>query len=295
LENGQPIKEASPRAAERSLERRVRAVRRQGAIFPLEVHPAAIHNITGLFQVFFSQVKSVAVPAEFVPVSPTALEGTVMSGRVMVIGALAVCLLVAGCESPAQRFNKYGLEAYGNGNYRKALGAFEMAVENDPDTGDYYFNRGACYQALGQLERALTDYKMATKLNPGIVAAWEQMADCHIARGEPEMAVEILRKGCRANPYSARPFIAVANFYKGRGDLEQAEVWLAKAVVRDPQNAAAHREYGRLLLRLGKQEKGIEEFRKSLELEPVQPGLSGEVTELAPTGDQLPPPKPVTE
>ncbi|MDK1032055.1 MAG: tetratricopeptide repeat protein [Planctomycetia bacterium] len=218
-----------------------------------------------------------------------------MLKRFSTIAALAVCIVVVGCESQAQKFNKLGLDAYSRGDYRNALGAFSLAVEKDPVIADYYFNRGACYQAIGDLHRALDDYKMSTSLGPGIIAAWEQMADCYLAMERPEEALKILKRACDANPYTARPFIAVANFYLGRGDHEMTEIWLAKAVARDPENADAHRRYGRFLLRIGKQEQGLREYRKSLQLDPVQPYLSEETTTIAPSGDQLPPPKPVTE
>ncbi|MDP6380766.1 MAG: tetratricopeptide repeat protein [Phycisphaerae bacterium] len=218
-----------------------------------------------------------------------------MSKFAMLIVTAAVCIMVVGCEEPARRFNRLGLDAYRQGNYRQAMGAFDLAVSNDPEGGDYYFNRGACRQAVGQLNEAISDYEVATKLSPAIIAAWEQMADCYLAKGLPEQAVSSLKASCTANPYTARPFVAVANFYKGRGNLKDAETWLAKAVVSDPDNSEAHREYGQLLLRIGKREKGLEEYRKSLQLKPVQPGLSAEVSTIAPPGDELPPPKPFEE
>jgi Tfp pilus assembly protein PilF len=70
---------------------------------------------------------------------------------------------------------------------------------------------------------------------------------------------------------------------------------MAKAVAADPENPRTHREYANLLLKTGDREKAAEEFRKSLELAPAQPDISAKLSELKPTGSQLPPPKPQTQ
>jgi predicted Zn-dependent protease len=74
--------------------------------------------------------------------------------------------------------------------------------------------------------------------------------------------------------------------------VPNARLWLAKATSADPENFKAHLEYANFLLKTGDRQKGIEELHKSLNLNPVQPDVSARLTELAPTGNQLPPPKP---
>jgi hypothetical protein len=48
-------------------------------------------------------------------------------------------------------------------------------------------------------------------------------------------------------------------------------------------------------LKTGDREKALQEFRKSFEINPLQPETSAALTELSPTGSQLPPPKPQTK
>jgi len=63
-------------------------------------------------------------------------------------------------------------------------------------------------------------------------------------------------------------------------------------VAADPDNPTVHREYAQVLLQAGQRDKAVQELRKSLELAPAQPGVSAQLTTLAPTGSQLPPQKP---
>lgn len=215
--------------------------------------------------------------------------------RITVCLALAGALAAGGCEDPAKRFNATGLQAYYAGKNQEALAGFEEAMAADPDVGEYYFNAAMAEQALGHMDRALFLYEMATKLDPSITLAYYNMARCHTAKGSPERALAALVTGTQANPYTAEAFINVARFYLEQNDLENARLWLAKAVAAEPESANAHREYGTLLVRMGRRDEGIEHMRKSLSLQPVQPETSARVSEMAPTGSQLPPPKAETE
>jgi len=215
-----------------------------------------------------------------------------MQSRMAVLIALVFALTVAGCGGDHARVNQTGLDAYRAGEYEKARGAFTLAIEYEPKMGNYYFNCGMAEQALGNLDRALADYGLAVKLAPSIVAAYQAMAQCYIEKGQPDVALEALVTGARANPYTADPYINVAAFHLARGDLDSAKLWLAKATEAEPQSARAHYQYGLLLARTGEHAKAVEEFQKSLEIDPVQPEVSAKLTELAPTGRQLPEPKP---
>lgn len=207
----------------------------------------------------------------------------------------AVSVFAAGCEDPSLKFNRAGLEAYRTGDYTRARAGFEEAIHRNPDVGVYYFNRGMCEQTIGNLSEAIFNYDMATKLNPSIVQAYKNAATCHIQLGKPQKALTVLEGGTKANPYTGEAFINLGKFHESRGDIFNAKLALAKAVAADPDNPASHREYAHLLIKTGDREKGIEHLRRSLELQPIQPEVSAQVTELAPPGDQLPPPKPQSE
>lgn len=209
---------------------------------------------------------------------------------------LAAALLVgAGCEDPSMKFNQQGLTYYAAGDYTRARAAFEEAVSINPDVGEYYFNRGVCEQAIGHWDLAILNYDMATKLSPRIVSAFSNAAQCYLEKGDPQKAQEWLLTGTRVNPINGEAFINFGRFCEARSDMPGAKLWMAKAVAADPENARAHLEYANILLKTGDRQKGIEELRKSLDLNPVQPDVSARVTDLAPSGAQLPPLKPQTQ
>lgn len=211
----------------------------------------------------------------------------------MVLGS--ALLAVAGCEDPAVRFNQMGTEYYRAGDYTRARAAFEEAIAINPERGEYYFNRGACEQSLGHYDMAIHNYEMAVRLSPSIFQAFQNEAQCYLDQQNPEKAEEVLLAGTRANPFTAEAFINVANFCLSRGDQAGARLWFSKAIAADPDNPRGHREYGLFLARTGDRKAAVEEFRRSLNLAPAQPDVSARLSEMAPSGPQLPPPKPQTK
>jgi len=212
-----------------------------------------------------------------------------------VLALAAAAAAVAGCEDPSIKFNQHGLAYYAAGDYTHARAAFEEATRLNPDVGKYYFNRGTCEQALGNWDAAIFNYEMAQRLSPGIVEAFNNQARCLLEKGQPEQAQQALVTGTVANPYNGDAFVNVAKFFEARADMANARLWMAKGVAADPDNAGTHLEFANFLLKTGEREKAIEEYRKSLYLNPVQPEVSAKLSELSPAGTQLPPPKPQTQ
>jgi Flp pilus assembly protein TadD len=213
-------------------------------------------------------------------------------GLILVLVLAVAAMAAVGCEDRASRMNKAGLDAYAAGDFDKARAAFEEATQASPKSGEYYFNRGSAEQALGQFDAAITSYNMAISLRPRIYRAFENEAQCYIAKKELKKAEEILVKGTMDNPFTGEAFINLARFYISQKDMQAAKLSLAKGVAGDPENYRTHREYGFILAKTGEKDKAIAELRKSLEQFPAQPDVSAVLSELAPTGNQLPPPKP---
>ena len=206
--------------------------------------------------------------------------------------AAGAAIAAGGCTPADVRFNEDGLTAFRGGDYTRARAAFGEAIQQNPDVGAYYYNRGMCEQALGNLSQAVFNYDLATKINPSIIPAYNNAAACHQQLGQPDKALEELEQCTRANPFTGEAFICLGRLYLGRHDMYNAKLAMAKGVAADPDNPATHREYAQVLIQAGERDKAVQELRKSLELAPAQPGVSAQLTELAPTGPQLPPPKP---
>jgi tetratricopeptide (TPR) repeat protein len=64
-----------------------------------------------------------------------------------------------------------GLAALGDGEFDKAIAAYNKAIGRDPKYAFAYIGRGDAYLAQGDLDRALLDYDQALRLDPSNDAA----------------------------------------------------------------------------------------------------------------------------
>ncbi len=59
--------------------------------------------------------------------------------------------------------------------YDAAIGHYSNALKADPQYLEAYYNRGLCYESLGNIEAAFADYQAAAALRPGYTPAEEGM------------------------------------------------------------------------------------------------------------------------
>jgi len=128
---------------------------------------------------------------------------------------MAASLAGPGCTPADVRFNEDGLTAFRGQEYSQARAAFDEAIHENPDVGAYYYNRGMCEQALGQLGPATFSYSMAVKINPKIIQAYNNSAACYQQLGQPERALDLLDECTRSNPYTGEAFMCLSRFLPG--------------------------------------------------------------------------------
>lgn len=113
--------------------------------------------------------------------------------------------------------------------------------------------------------------------------------------GRVDEGIDILREATEKYPESAKAQydLGVAIFMKLRDDLSHLQLWenladdeelaeechfaFQSAIERDPKMAAAYANLGTLLALRGRVRKAIEAWEKSLELDPDQPELAGDL------------------
>jgi tetratricopeptide (TPR) repeat protein len=49
--------------------------------------------------------------------------------------------------------------------YKEAVKDFTSVIEIDPQNANAYFNRGCCYDSIGELDLAISDYSVALELD----------------------------------------------------------------------------------------------------------------------------------
>ncbi|MFF0525219.1 tetratricopeptide repeat protein [Actinomadura nitritigenes] len=120
--------------------------------------------------------------------------------------------------------------------YEEAEEASRAALDSVPSAGNF-LERGRLYRDQERYPEALADFRRALDLDPGEVWAHVSIVDC-------------LRRSAR---------------------FDEAEEAAEQAVARFPNDPAVRRECGYLHVSRDMDERALQEFRKAVELDPVDP------------------------
>ncbi len=160
--------------------------------------------------------------------------------------------------------NKYYLE----GDFTKAIGCFDKAIELNPDDPDAYNNKGSALDRLGEYPQAIECYDKAIELNPDDPDAYNNKGSALDRLGEYRQAIECFDKAIvlnRNDPY--------AYFFKGYalnklGEYAKEIECYDRAIELTPEDPDLYSAKGNALDDLGKYRQAIECFDKVIELAP---------------------------
>ena len=114
------------------------------------------------------------------------------------------------------------------GRFDEAVGTLEEFVKRDPERGLGYYYLGKALAARQDYDRAAHNFLLAAEKSPGLKAALFALADLYTQLGRFDEAEKVFRRILKTAPYSAR----------------------------------GHEQLGKLLIRQGRQEEGLQELAK---------------------------------
>ena len=144
-----------------------------------------------------------------------------------------------------------GVVYFENGEYEKAMDAFNDYLLLKPHDTKTLYNRGRCYEILGKREAAIEDYYNVIDRDPENINA---LISCTQALYKSEKYKSAVNVGSYAvlvdeNNYLAHYYYARANHKYG--DLNQALTSYNKAIDINPDFGLAYFQRGSLMLTVG--------------------------------------------
>lgn len=157
------------------------------------------------------------------------------------------------------------LELFQKKEYKKAIDAFQVVLENEEESAEIYNNIGVAYSNTGDYKNAETYLNKALNLNPNLPQIYLNMSDVYYRQKEISYAIECLRAG-----ETALPDNTVIPHYLARILMEDAQLDLAideldKILEKEPDNYDAYYDLGRVYFELGNWEGAISNFENILE------------------------------
>ena len=93
------------------------------------------------------------------------------------------------------------------GNQDAAVGAFQKAIELEPDNAEAHFNLGVAYTEMDEYEKALDAMSRAITLKPGVARYHYGRGWVHVRSGNRFHGMEDMQKAAELSDRYAKKFI----------------------------------------------------------------------------------------
>ena len=168
----------------------------------------------------------------------------------------------------AEKYFRYGVEAYQRGDFDRAIQDYDKAIALNPDDAIAYYNRGIAYGAKGDYARVIHDYDKAIALNPDLAEAYNNRGNAYRAKGDYGRAIQDYGKAIALNPDDAEAYYNRGNAYRAKGDYGRAIQDYGKAIALNPDYAEAYNNRGSAYGAKGDHGLAIQDFDKAIGLNP---------------------------
>ena len=168
----------------------------------------------------------------------------------------------------ASMLNNAGLAWLSGDRPEKAVRAFSMAIECDPNYVQAWFNRGNARRAGKDLSAARADYLQALELDPYMASAHNNLGLVLQQAGEVLLAIEHFEKSLQIQPDYV---IAINNLGLAKRVLGQTDAALEhyrNALARVPDYVEAHVNAGNLLQQTGRYDLALHHYASAYKLAP---------------------------
>ncbi len=195
------------------------------------------------------------------------------SGRPMEMGKTTLNKLPEGvlgeqAHARASAALEAATAASGSEDYEATIAGLRKFLEEVPDSGEAYFNIGAAYEQMGEMDQAMENYEKACELDDKLYLSWVAVSDLYKAKQNWLKAMAALDKALEVRPNEIIYRFNYGAYALNAGDMEAAEAAFRKLVETHPDHAMSHYQLGLVMVGKGQNEEGIAHLEKYIELAP---------------------------
>lgn len=116
-------------------------------------------------------------------------------------------------DKKALEFYSQGLQASKNGDYKKAVEAFEKAVKQDPKFAFAWDNLGLNYRRLNNFDKAIESYSKSLKIDPEGMMPLQNIAVVYQYKKDYKNAIKAYEKLAKVDPNNPEVFYGIGTVY----------------------------------------------------------------------------------
>lgn len=158
---------------------------------------------------------------------------------------------------------------YAEGNYDQAVGAFDQAVEMNPNFEWIWFSLGRTHSQRKDYTKAMEAYQKTIRVNPENVNAWIDLGIIYCdEQGNYPHAVEAFQKAIRSSPENEVAWYNLGVAYGKQGNYPQAVEAYKESIRLNPDDDSASHNLGSIYDEQGDYSRAIEAYEKAVQLAP---------------------------
>jgi tetratricopeptide (TPR) repeat protein len=188
----------------------------------------------------------------------------------------------AGCGPSYQDHWNHAQVALANGRYGPARIFLEECNLRRPRRVEVLHDLGVCslilakekFQqlnrpaALRELDAAIGYFSNALDENPGHTASLQGLNAAHEMKGQYDEALDKVEWAAKYVGPSAKQYLILAAELEERGDQDGALLRYRQAVAMEPDNATAHAEFAKFLLRVPNEAAAVQHMLAAYQADP---------------------------
>ncbi len=161
-----------------------------------------------------------------------------------------------------------GMQLSREGKNTEALKSFEGATKADANFALAWSQLGQTYAALGYDSEAENAARKAMQLAEALPARERYMIEAAFARtvNDTPKAIASYENLAKVSPDNTEIRLTLAGLYESNGDLSKAQETLQQVLTRDPKYVDALLSMGRVLIKSGKPQDGLDYLNRALTL-----------------------------
>jgi tetratricopeptide (TPR) repeat protein len=140
-------------------------------------------------------------------------------------------------EMAGQKFFAEGAALQARGEYDRAIAAYTMSIDANPNFPGAYFNRARCYEKKSNWPRAMDDLNRTISLNPNWPAAYSDRSFVRVHQRSygPPLLLDC-NKALALDEKDGGAYLRRGIYYATEGAMNLAEADWKKAIELDPDN-----------------------------------------------------------
>ena len=186
--------------------------------------------------------------------------------------SLSLCLLMAvlmaGCSSPEQKYDKYlqrGDAYFSKHDYVRARLEYRNAAKIQPTDPRAIYSLGLVEEAEGNLQPAIAAFTLAEQQAPNYVPVLLKLSQFYLTVKNPEESRRRIWKALEVSPTNARAHALLGSLYLAERDIPHAQEEIDAAFSHDKTDMVAFSVQSGIYVAQGESQKALDILKAAIE------------------------------